>query len=92
MKKFLIVSAAFMVLATPVLAKNANADVTVTNPDQTIENTKAYTSISYNRQDSNKVGVQKIVNDHSWFNINIQIIKKGALFQGKNVVVGAEEE
>lgn len=50
-------------------------------PQQEIANTKSYTGINYNRQDSEKTGVQKIVNDHSWFNINIQIIKKGALFK-----------
>lgn len=52
-------------------------------PDQNIKNTKSYTGINYNRQDSKQVGIQKITNDHSWFNINIQIIKKGALFQPK---------
>lgn len=50
-------------------------------PQQEIANTKSYTGINYNRQDSEKTGAQKIVNDHSWFNINIQIIKKGALFK-----------
>ena len=83
MKKLLV---ALMLLSLPMVAMAKDKETTVTavtNPDQTIENTKAYTGISYNRQDSNKVGVQKIVNDHSWFNINIQIIKKGALFQGK---------
>ena len=81
-----------MLAATPMIAvaKQNQVEESVV-PDQTIENTKAYTGISYNRQDSNKVGVQKIVNDHSWFNINIQIIKKGALFQGKDVIVGEEE-
>ena len=82
-------------VAAPVIAK-ANVDTTnavpESTPDQNIENTKAYTGINYNRQDSEKVGVQKIVNDHSWFNININIIKKGALFKGKNVVVETEEE
>lgn len=59
-------------------------------PNQEISSTKSYTGINYNRQDSEQVGTQKIVNDHSWFNINIQIIKKGALFKGKDVVVGKE--
>lgn len=49
-------------------------------PEQTIKNTKGFAGINYDRQDSEQVGVQKIVNDHSAFNINIQIIKKGALF------------
>lgn len=85
MKKVLVT---LMLLSLPMVAMAKDKDTTtataVANPDQTIENTKAYTGISYNRQDSSKVGVQRIVNDHSWFNINIQIIKKGALFQGKN--------
>ena len=63
----------------------------VVSPDQGIQNTKSYTGINYNRQDSEQVGTQKIVNDHSWFNINIQIIKKGALFKSKNVIVGSEK-
>ena len=61
-----------------------------TIPNQEVTNTKGYTGINYNRQDSEQVGTQKIVNDHSWFNINIQIIKKGALFKSKDVVVGKE--
>ena len=84
MKKVLV---ALMLISLPVMAEEV-----VTSPDQTIENTKSYTGINYNRQDSEQVGTQKIVNDHSWFNINIQIIKKGALFKGKNVIVGTEEE
>ena len=60
-------------------------------PNQEIDNTKSYTGINYNRQDSEQVGTQKIVNDHSWFNININIIKKGALFKSKDVVVGDEK-
>ena len=84
MKKVLV---ALMLISLPVMAEEV-----VTSPDQTIENTKSYTGINYNRQDSEQVGAQKIVNDHSWFNINIQIIKKGALFKGKNVIVGTEEE
>ena len=93
MKKLLAVLVVSMLLATPVLAKGGNANNTVeATPDQTIENTKSYTGINYNRQDSEQVGTQKIVNDHSWFNINIQIIKKGALFKKGDVVVGTEEE
>ena len=92
MKKLLTVLVVSVFLATPVLAKGGNANNTVeATPDQAIENTKSYTGINYNRQDSEQVGTQKIVNDHSWFNINIQIIKKGALFKGKDVVVGTEE-
>ena len=80
MKKLLAV---LMLLSLPVMAETVN-------PNQEIDNTKSYTGINYNRQDSEQVGTQKIVNDHSWFNINIQIIKKGALFKGKDVVVGKE--
>ena len=46
-------------------------------PKQTIENHKGFVGINYDRQDSEQTGTQKIVNDHSAFNINIQIIKKG---------------
>jgi hypothetical protein len=81
MKKLLI---GFMLLAIPVMAEEII-------PNQGIENTKSYTGINYNRQDSEQVGTQKIVNDHSWFNININIIKKGALFKSKDVVVGTEK-
>lgn len=49
-------------------------------PKQIIENNKGFAGINYDRQDSEQVGVQRIINDHSAFNINIQIIKKGALF------------
>ena len=80
----------FLVAALLCLPMAVMAEETVT-PDQEISNTKSYTGINYNRQDSEKTGTQKIVNDHSWFNINIQIIKKGALFQKKDVTVGEEK-
>ena len=80
MKKLLV---ALMLISLPVMAET-------TIPNQEIDNTKSYTGINYNRQDSEQVGTQKIVNDHSWFNININIIKKGALFKSKDVVVGKE--
>lgn len=85
MKKLLPVALLSTALVLPVLAEEV-----VTSPDQDIKNTKSYTGINYNRQDSEQVGAQKIVNDHSWFNINIQIIKKGALFKKGDVVVGTE--
>ena len=50
-------------------------------PEQNVENSKGFAGINYDRQDSKQTGRQKIVNDHSAFNINIQIIKEGALFQ-----------
>lgn len=81
MKRILI---ALVLLAMPVMAEEVN-------PNQEVQNTKSYTGINYNRQDSEQVGTQKIVNDHSWFNINIQIIKKGALFKKGDVVVGKEK-
>lgn len=83
MKKLLLV-AALLCLPLSVLGEDIA-------PQQEIDNTKSYTGINYNRQDSEKTGTQKIVNDHSWFNINIQIIKKGALFQKKDVIVGEEK-
>ena len=95
MRKLLVV---LMLVAIPALAEETvvpnqetvvpNQETVVPNqetvvPNQEIGNTKSYTGINYNRQDSEQVGVQKITNDHSWFNINIQIIKKGVLFQLK---------
>ena len=82
MRKLLV---ALMLVSLPVMAEE------IITPNQDIENTKSYTGINYNRQDSEQVGVQKIVNDHSWFNITVNIIKKGALFKKKDVVVGTEE-
>lgn len=64
----------------------------IVTPNQEIESTKSYTSINYNRQDSDKTGTQKIINDHSWFNINVQIIKKGALFKDKDIMIETEEK
>jgi hypothetical protein len=83
MKRVLV---SLLLLAIPAMAEEIT-------PNQEIGNTKSYTGINYNRQDSDQTGIQKIVNDHSWFNINIQIIKKGALFQKKDkeVVVGTEK-
>ena len=88
MKKLLAI-VLFTLLALPVLAAKENKDAII--PDQEIGNTKSYTGINYNRQDSEQTGYQRIVNDHSWFNINVQIIKKGALFKGKNIVIGSDE-
>ena len=84
MKRFLVL--ACMLCTIPAMAEEA------VTPNQEVNNTKTYTGINYNRQDSEQVGQQKIVNDHSWFNINVNIIKKGALFKGKDVVVGTEEK
>ena len=84
MKRFLVL--ACMLCTIPAMAEE------VLTPNQEVNNTKSYTGINYNRQDSEQVGQQKIVNDHSWFNINVNIIKKGALFKGKDVIVGTEEK
>ena len=81
----------FLVLACMLCTIPAMAEEVVTS-NQEVNNTKSYTGINYNRQDSEQVGQQKIVNDHSWFNINVNIIKKGALFKGNDVVVGTEEK
>ena len=61
-------------------------------PDQKTVNEKGFLGVNYNRQDSTQTGKQTIVNDHSFFNINIQIIKKGALFKNNETEVGALEE
>ena len=84
MKRLLVL--ACMLCTIPAIAEE------VVTPNQEVNNTKSYTGINYNRQDSEQVGQQKIVNDHSWFNINVNIIKKGALFKGSDVVVGTEEK
>lgn len=86
MKKLVALSLLSAVLVIPVMAEETAV------PNQETTNTKSYTGINYNRQDSEQVGTQKIVNDHSWFNININIIKKGALFKKDDVVVGTEEK
>jgi len=75
MKRMLILS--LLLVSTSVMAEDII-------PNQEVQNTKSYTGINYNRQDSEQIGIQKITNDHSWFNININIIKKGALFQKDN--------
>lgn len=79
LKKILVVSM-LLILPSVVVAEEVV-------PNQEVTNKKSYTSINYNRQDSEKTGTQKIVNDHSWFNINIQIIKKGALFNKEDKVL-----
>lgn len=53
----------------------------VNTPEQTTQNTKGFAGINYNRQDIEEPGRQVIINDHSAFNININIFKKGALFK-----------
>ena len=76
MRKLLVTMLATIAISLPVIAAEET-------PNQEVVNTKSYTGINYNRQDLNKASIQKITNDHSWFNSNIQIIKKGALFQTK---------
>ena len=72
MKKFLVLCLVGMAL--PVFAEEVA-------PNQEIDNNNSYAGINYNRQDTTKTGSQEIVNDHSWFNININIYKEGALFK-----------
>ena len=72
MKKIVIILSLILLCCETAFAEN--------EPKQIVQNTKGFLGINYDRQDSEQVGVQKIVNDHSFFNINIQIIKKGALF------------
>lgn len=76
MKKFLSVLFSWELMLAPVLANE-------TIPKQEIQNTKGFATINYDRQDSSKTGEQRIINDHSAFNINIIIVKKGALFNKK---------
>lgn len=76
MKKVLLVLFSWELMLAPVLANE-------TIPKQEIQNTKGFASINYDRQDSSKTGEQRIINDHSAFNINIIIVKKGALFNKK---------
>lgn len=76
MKKFLSVLFSWELMLAPVLANE-------TIPKQEIQNTKGFAAINYDRQDSSKTGEQRIINDHSAFNINIIIVKKGALFNKK---------
>lgn len=76
MKKFLLVLFSWELMLAPVLANE-------TIPKQEIQNTKGFATINYDRQDSSKTGEQRIINDHSAFNINIIIVKKGALFNKK---------
>ena len=77
MKKFLSVLFSWELMLAPVLANE-------TIPKQEIQNTKGFATINYDRQDSSKTGEQRIINDHSAFNINIIIVKKGALLNQKD--------
>lgn len=74
MKKLLTLLFIQQMALVPVLADE------IVTPEQEIQNTKGFASINYDRQDSSKTGEQRIINDHSAFNVNIIIIKKGALF------------
>lgn len=77
MKKLLTLLFIQQMALVPVLADE------IVTPEQEIQNTKGFASINYDRQDSSKTGEQRIINDHSAFNINIIIVKKGALFNKK---------
>lgn len=78
-KLFLFGNMIALSLVCPVFATE-NVEGTVA-PDQTVQNTKGFAGINYDRQDTESTGKQVIVNDHSAFNINVNIIKKGALFK-----------
>ena len=78
MKKLAFILGILLFCGQTVLADEVVAEQV--KPEQTVKNEKGFAGINYDREDSEQVGVQKIVNDHSAFNINIQIIKKGALF------------
>lgn len=60
-------------------------------PVQQTQNKKGFAGINYNRQDIEEPGRQVIVNDHSAFNININIFKKGALFKDKKEEQSAQQ-
>lgn len=77
MKKLIIAS--ILILGT--IPVYATENIETTSPDSTIRNTKGFAGVNYNRQDLEQAGRQVIVNDHSAFNININIYKKGALFK-----------
>lgn len=86
MKRTLLLLVLVMVLC---VASKAYAEEI---PSQEISNSKGFAGINYDRQDSKQTGRQKIVNDHSAFNINIQIIKEGALLQKVEKTDGGVDE
>lgn len=81
MKKILVLSGLLLLGSLPTFATAEVENVTI--PEGTIKNTKGFAGISYNRQDLEEPGSQIIINDHSAFNININLFKKGSLFKGK---------
>lgn len=78
MKKLLTLLFIQQMALVPVLADE------IVTPEQEIQNTKGFASINYDRQDNDKEAKQRISNDHSAFNINVIIVKKGALFNKDN--------
>ena len=78
MKKLLTLLFIQQMALVPVLAEE------IVTPEQEIQNTKGFASINYDRQDNDKEAKQRIINDHSAFNINVIIVKKGALFNKDN--------
>lgn len=85
MKKLAILSLLAISLYGVSYASETEAAVEETTsqeiPVQQTQNKKGFAGINYNRQDIEEPGRQVIVNDHSAFNININIFKKGALFK-----------
>lgn len=78
MKKLLTLLFIQQMALIPVLADE------VVTPEQEIQNTKGFASINYDRQDNDKEAKQRIINEKSAFNINVIIVKKGALFNKDN--------
>ena len=78
MKKLLTLLFIQQMALVPVFAEE------IVTPEQEIQNTKGFASINYDRQDNDKEAKQRIINDHSAFNINVIIVKKGALFNKDN--------
>ena len=74
MKKLLTLLFIQQMALVPVLADE------IVTPEQEIQNTKGFASINYDRQDNDKEAKQRIINEKSAFNINVLIIKEGALF------------
>lgn len=78
MKKLLTLLFIQQMALVPVIA----SDVT---PKQEIKNSKGFASINYDRQDNDKEAKQRIINNHSAFNINIILCKKEKISNSKTV-------
>ncbi len=74
MKRILTTTVMLGILASAGFAEDVTTEATL--PDQKINNEKGFAGINYSRQDIAEPGTQTIVNDHSAFNININIFRK----------------